>query len=121
MAEIQGKKIKDRTKNPINLKDIKEVEVVKGIFRKTLAYNKEGLLCHFRLLKGTEIPLHNHIHTQIGYVVKGKLKFFTSNSEFIATTGDSYVFDGNEKHGAKILEDSIIIEVFIPRRDEYII
>jgi len=107
--------------NPINKEDVKTLEMVKGIFRKTLAYNDNVMICHFTLEKDAEIPLHNHEAHQIGYVTKGKIKFFTETGEFIAKEGDSYVFDSFEKHGAKLLELTEIVEVFSPTRKDYIL
>ncbi len=52
-------------------------------------------------------------------MLKGKLKFITENGEFIAKEGDSYVFDSNEKHGAILLEDTDVIDVFSPAREDY--
>ncbi|GAH24642.1 unnamed protein product [marine sediment metagenome] len=43
----------------------------------------------------------------------------TENEEFIAKKGDSYVFDSNEKHGAIIMEDTDVIDVFNPAREDY--
>ena len=106
--------------HPINEKDVEGIENPPGIIRKTLAYNKDVLLCKFDMKKGAQIPLHSHIHSQIGYVISGKVRFFTEKGEFTVGPGDSYVFNGNEKHGADILEDSRVIEVFSPRRDEYV-
>jgi len=77
------------------------------------------MLCHFFLEKNSEVPLHNHKNHQVGYVIKGKLKFFTEDTEFIAEEGDSYIFESNEKHGAIIIEDSEVIDVFNPARDDY--
>ena len=100
-----------KTPNPINVKDIKPFEALPGIFRKTLAYNQDTMLCLFELEKDSDIPLHNHPNVQIGYVISGKVQFLSENSEknFVAETGDSYVFEAEEMHGAKVLEDSQII------------
>ncbi|MBD3254912.1 MAG: cupin domain-containing protein [Candidatus Lokiarchaeota archaeon] len=107
-------------KGPKNKEDVEAVNPLKGIFRKTLTYNNDVMLCHFILEKGSEIPLHNHEAHQIGYVIKGKIKFETdSRDKFIAREGDSYVFDSSEKHGAKILETAEVIEVFSPAREDY--
>lgn len=103
----------------INKDKIKPTKIIEGVYRKTLAYNDSVMLCHFLLEKDAKIPLHNHKEHQIGYVINGKIKFLTENGDFIATTGDSYVFDSNEKHGAILLEKSEIIEVFHPLRDDY--
>ncbi|MHA2325796.1 MAG: cupin domain-containing protein, partial [Promethearchaeota archaeon] len=86
---------------------------------KTLIFNDNLMLCHFTLEKNAEVPIHSHKEHQIGYVIKGKLKFFTENHEFEAKEGESYLFGSNEKHGAKILEDSIVIDIFSPAREDY--
>ena len=105
--------------NPVNKESVIGIEALDGITRKTLTYNKDVLMALFEMKAGSSIPLHNHIHSQIGYVVKGKVKFITENSSFIVKAGDSYVFNGDEKHGAEIIRDSEVIEVFSPCRDEY--
>ena len=109
----------NRTNNPVNKKDTAPKEGPEGIFRRTLAFNKDAMLCNFSMKKDAEIPLHNHIHSQIGYVISGKLEFRTKSSSFKVQAGDSYVFGSNEKHGALILEDCEVIEVFTPCREKY--
>jgi len=106
-------------KNTINKSSVNSIETLPGIFRKTLIYNENMMLCHFLLEENSNVPLHSHKEHQIGYVIRGKLHFITENEEFIAEEGDSYVFESNEKHGAKILEDSEVIDVFSPSREDY--
>ena len=97
------------------------VENPPGIFRKTLAYNDEAMLCHFFLKKGAKIPLHSHRPSQIGYVVSGRATFIgaTEADAFEAAAGDGYVFDPDVEHGTIALEDTVYIEVFSPSRDEF--
>ena len=92
-----------------------------GIIRRTLSYNDEMMLCHFIMKEGGKIPLHDHRASQIGYVVSGSVRFLNKEGEeaFIASTGDSYVFDPYQVHGAEALEDSELIETFYPPREEY--
>ena len=103
----------------INKKMVPKVEALKGIFRRTLIYDENLMLCHFFLEKGAEVPMHTHKEHQIGYVIKGKIKFKTNSEEFIATEGECYLFSSNEKHGAILLEDSEIIDIFNPSREDY--
>jgi len=105
--------------NTVNKSSVNLIEALPGIYRKTLIYNENMMLCHFFLKENSNVPLHSHEEHQIGYVIKGKLQFFTENEEFLAEEGDSYVFESNEKHGAKILEDSEVIDVFNPSREDY--
>ncbi len=97
------------------------VENPKGIFRTTLSYNDQSMLCHFNMKKGAAIPLHNHEAVQNGYVISGKVQFKKEDgSTFVAEAGTAYAFNQNEAHGADVLEDAEVIEVFAPIRPEYI-
>jgi quercetin dioxygenase-like cupin family protein len=107
------------TKNIMSKDSAKKIKIFEGVYRKTLIYNKNLMLCHFILEKNAEIPIHSHKEHQIGYVINGKLKFLTENGEYVAKKGDSYIFDSDEKHGAIILEDSEVIDVFHPAREDY--
>ena len=101
--------------------DCVETEVLPGVTRTTLAYIDEAMICHFRLKKGVEIPSHNHAAVQAGYVISGKIHFTREDgSEFVAEPGCGYAFSPDEKHGARILEDTTVIEFFTPSRSEYI-
>ena len=104
-----------------SVREGKPVENPPGIIRKTLAYDDEAMLCHFGLAKGAKIPLHEHRAVQIGYVIRGRVRFLAENpaDEFEGGPGDSYVFSAHVKHGTIALEDGEYIEVFAPSRDEY--
>ncbi len=66
------------------------------------------------------IPLYSHVAVQNGYVIRGKVRFqLAGGRSFVAVPGSSYVFDTREEHGAEVLEDSAVIEVFAPMRPEY--
>ena len=104
-----------------NVSGAKAVENFPGVLRRTLSYNDEAMLCHFMLKKGSGLPLHNHRATQIGFILRGKIRFLaeTPEGEFEAEPGQSYVFSRFVVHGLTALEESEYIEVFVPVRDEY--
>jgi quercetin dioxygenase-like cupin family protein len=110
-----------RNKNPTNKDTLEFSNPLPGIYRKTLRYNNDLMLCFFKLEKDAKIPLHHHEAQQIGYVLKGKIQFMTEKNQnnFIAIKGDSYIFDSHEKHGASILNDAEVVEVFHPSREDY--
>ncbi len=103
------------------LKDLAGKEGPPDIVRTTMAYNEQGMLCHFDMHKGARIPMHNHPAVQIGYVISGRVRFFRKDKEsFEAVAGTSYAFDTMEEHGAEVLEDSEVVECFTPLRKEYV-
>ena len=108
------------TEKPLaNLDDIESVEALPGIYRKTLAYNPQVMMCHFVLKAGAVMPQHHHEAAQAGYLISGRLKFKTADGGFEVGPGASYTFGPNQEHGASALEDTEVIEVFTPMRPEY--
>jgi quercetin dioxygenase-like cupin family protein len=91
-----------------------------GIERKTLAYGDLTLLTEFRMRRGSQLPRHAHPHEQTGYLVSGRIKLTVGGRSMIARPGDSWSIPGNVQHSARILEDTVAIEVFAPVRQEYL-
>ncbi len=53
-------------------------------------------------------------------MVSGKMQLSIGEETFKVAPGDSWNIPGGVPHSAEILEDSVAVEVFCPRRDEYI-
>ncbi len=106
--------------NLVARSDRPTIENPTGIFRTTIAYNDQTMLCHFDMKAGAQIPLHHHPAVQNGYVIRGRLRFLQQDgSSFVAEAGSGYVFGPDEPHGATVLEDAEVIECFAPQRPEY--
>ena len=95
-------------------------EIINGISIKTLSYGDNSLIVEFLLQKDSSLPEHTHINEQTGYLVKGSIRLFIDGKSKILHLGDSWTILSNVKHRAEILEDSVAIEVFSPRREDYI-
>lgn len=95
-------------------------QLLDGIHIKTLVYGDKTLTAKFRLKKGSHLPLHSHYHEQTGYLLSGKMRFVIDGEDFLANPGDSWCIAGDQKHSADVLQDSVVIEVFSPMREEYL-
>lgn len=95
-------------------------EVLPGIKLKTLSYGQKTSFTEFKMKKGSVIPTHSHINEQTGYLIRGKLKFKVQNEVFEAQPGDSWCIEGNVEHNAEVLEDSLVVEIFSPVREDYL-
>lgn len=95
-------------------------EVLPGIMMKTIVHGEKTLMTEFILKKGSKLPAHEHIHEQTGYMVSGKMLLTIGDETHEVTAGDSWNIPSNISHSADIIEDSVAIEVFSPRRDEYL-
>jgi quercetin dioxygenase-like cupin family protein len=95
-------------------------EALDGIVFKALVHGEKTLLSEFRLKEGAEIPPHQHPHEQTGYLVRGRLSFVIGEERAIVEAGDSWCIPGGVEHGARALEDTVVVEVFSPVREEYL-
>ena len=111
----------ERTRPIARRGELPTVESPAGIFRTTLAYDEQSMLCHFRLTRGARIPMHSHPAAQNGYMITGKMRMLVGEaSSFDALPGTGWCFASGESHGAEVLEDSEVIECFVPMRPEYL-
>jgi quercetin dioxygenase-like cupin family protein len=93
---------------------------IEGIEMKTLVHGEKSLLTRFHLKKGSSLPHHSHPHEQTGFLVSGKMRLIIDSKEFLVEPGDTWCIKGDIPHQARVLEDSVAIEVFSPVRQEYL-
>jgi quercetin dioxygenase-like cupin family protein len=91
-----------------------------GLSRKVLAYNDKLFLAEHRMDKGWTGLMHSHPHEQVVYVAKGSIRVTCQNNVFDLCEGDTFLVRGGVEHGAAALEDSIVVDVFTPCREDYV-
>lgn len=95
-------------------------EVEPGVERKLLATGGRMMTAQLRFKKGAVGSLHSHPHEQIGYVVSGSFEFTLEGKNYTLKAGDSYYVPSGAVHGAKALEDSILVDIFTPQREDFL-
>ena len=73
----------------------------------------------FHLEKGAVIPLHQHTNEQIGMVLSGRIIMTIGGERSELGSGDGYSIGPGEPHSVDIVEDSVVLDVFSPPRDDY--
>lgn len=92
-----------------------------GVTRKVLSWSKNLMIVELRFPKGAVGTKHAHPHEQIGYIVSGSLVYQEEGSEDrVLRTGDSYHVAPNAVHGVEILEDTVLLDVFTPMREDFL-
>jgi quercetin dioxygenase-like cupin family protein len=87
--------------------------------RKAL-HGKMITLARFRFDKGNQVAMHHHANDQITTVESGSVRFFTDKEEMILKAGDMVLVPPDVPHGNEALEDTIIVEIFSPVRQDWI-
>ncbi|HTV08074.1 MAG TPA: cupin domain-containing protein [Candidatus Aquilonibacter sp.] len=90
-----------------------------GLRRQVMSYSPSMMLVRHRMRKGWVGGRHSHPHEQLVYVVSGHLTFEHPQGRFEAKTGDSFLVPGGVEHQASALEDSEVLDVFTPYREDY--
>ena len=90
-----------------------------GMQRQVLAYNQKVMLVRHQLSKGWRGVSHSHPHEQLVYVVTGCILFTAGGRTIEMRSGESIVVEGDVEHQATALEDSEVLDVFVPYRSDY--
>ena len=102
-------------------KNIAAKDLGGGTKRKVLSYSKNLMTCELTFEKGAVGALHSHPHEQIGYIISGKLVYQEEGQpDKILETGDTYYVAPNVVHGVQILEETKLLDIFTPMREDFV-
>jgi quercetin dioxygenase-like cupin family protein len=100
--------------------DCKVTNCEPGVTRKVLAYSDELMMCEITFEKGAKGYVHSHKHLQITYIAEGKFEFTVDGETKTVSKGDSVYMPSNSVHGVTCLEAGVLVDVFNPKREEFI-
>ena len=90
-----------------------------GLRWQVMSYSPGMMLVRHRMTKGWVGARHSHPHEQMVYIVSGHLTLQHPGGVIEATTGDSFLVPGNVEHQASAQEDSEVLDIFTPYREDY--
>ena len=91
-----------------------------GVNRKILASGGKLMMVEVYFEKGGIAEVHTHPHEEINYVQKGSFECELEGKKEIVRAGDSIYVPSNIQHGLVALEESVIIDIFTPQREDFI-
>ncbi|MCE5283271.1 MAG: cupin domain-containing protein [Deltaproteobacteria bacterium] len=94
--------------------------VAPGVQRKILASDGKLMTVEVRFKKGAVGAIHSHPHEQISYIVSGSFACNLDGDKKTLRAGDTYYVRPNLPHGVEALEDSVILDVFTPQREDFL-
>lgn len=92
-----------------------------GIIRSIIAYDESLMLVKVIFEKGAVGSVHHHYHTQISYIEKGIFEVTINDETKMLKAGASFFVPPNVPHGVVCVEAGILIDMFSPMRDDFII
>jgi quercetin dioxygenase-like cupin family protein len=91
-----------------------------GVRRRVRLHLPNLMMVEFAFIKGGVGPLHSHPHLQCSFVAKGAFNVTISGETHRLDQGGSYIVPANAVHGVVALEDGLLVDVFTPRREEFL-
>ena len=102
-------------------KNVPAKDLGSGVMRKVLSYSRNLMACELTFEKGAVGAAHSHPHEQIGYIISGRLVYQEAGqADKILETGDTYYVAPNVVHGVQILEDTKLLDIFTPMREDFV-
>ncbi|HEY1986063.1 MAG TPA: cupin domain-containing protein [Terracidiphilus sp.] len=91
-----------------------------GLQRQVLVHTPAMMLVRHHMRKGWVGVAHHHPHEQLVYVVSGSLEITVNGVSITTSAGDNFIVASNAEHQATALEDSLVLDIFTPSRQDYL-
>jgi len=102
-----------------NWEQIPDEQLNPQLVRKVV-HTEHMTIARLRIQKGSVVPEHAHINEQVANVEKGALLFKLGGKEVKVGAGESLVIPPSVPHSAEALEDTVVTDLFSPRREDWI-
>ena len=105
----------------IKNKSIEPKQLEEKVSRKILGTCGSLMMVEVAFEKGGVGKVHAHEgHEQVSYIVKGSFEIVVGEEKKVVSAGDSFYAGLDVPHGVTALEDSIILDVFTPIREDFL-
>lgn len=100
------------------LNSIPEEKVTDRITRRIVTGEK-GMMVFWKMKAGAHAAAHSHPNEQIVYMVSGRMEFRLGSEWRTLDPGDAGVVPAGVEHEARFIEDTAVIDVFAPPREDF--
>ncbi len=97
-----------------------ETEKLSATITRKMISGEHSTLARVFLVKGAFVPRHSHASEQFSWIVSGALRFILDDRELVVSAGEILFIPSNVPHAAEALEDTVDIDFFAPRREDWI-
>lgn len=91
-----------------------------GVTRRILGTGGSLMMVEVTFKAGGVGEPHTHTHEQVSYVARGSFDFTLNGETRKIVAGDSVYIPSGALHGTVALEDSVIVDVFTPIREDFL-
>jgi quercetin dioxygenase-like cupin family protein len=100
--------------------DAVPLEILNPRVSRKVIHTERMTIAQLFLKKGAVVPVHSHDNEQVTTMISGSLRFDVAGETVDLGPGDMLPIPPNAPHGVETLEDSVAIDFFTPRREDWI-
>jgi quercetin dioxygenase-like cupin family protein len=97
-----------------------EIEQLNDKLSRQMISGENATISQLLLKKGAAVPRHSHMNEQYSWILSGALKFVFDDREILVGEGEILLIPANVAHSAVALEDTVDVDIFAPRREDWI-
>jgi quercetin dioxygenase-like cupin family protein len=95
-------------------------EQVTPLIRRRIVTGEKEMVVFWSAKAGAHAAAHRHPHEQIFWMLSGKMKFRLGDETRVCGPGEVCVIPGGVEHEAWWLEDTEVIDIFSPPREDFL-
>ncbi len=97
-----------------------EGEQLNKLVSRQMLSGDNATIARLLMTRGAVVPRHWHVSEQFSLILSGALKFVFDDREVVVRGGEVLYIPANVPHSAVALEDTVDIDFFAPRREDWI-
>jgi quercetin dioxygenase-like cupin family protein len=97
-----------------------EPEKMNDLITRQMVNGENATVSRLLLARGAVVPRHSHVSEQYSLIFSGNLKFIFDDREVEVKAGEVLYIPANVPHSAVALEDTVDLDFFAPRREDWI-
>jgi quercetin dioxygenase-like cupin family protein len=115
-------RIKEETLGTLEKTSWKEMQVeqLNDKLTRQMISGENATISQLVLKKGAAVPRHSHMNEQYSWIISGSLKFVFDDREILVGAGEILLIPANVAHSAVAQEDTVDVDIFAPRREDWI-
>ena len=97
-----------------------EIEKLNDSISRQMISGENATISQLLLKRGAVVPRHSHVNEQYSWIMSGLLKFVFDDHEIMVSAGEVLVIPPHAPHMVVAMEDTVDIDFFAPRREDWI-
>jgi quercetin dioxygenase-like cupin family protein len=95
-------------------------QMAPGVRRQILGHGEDLMMVRVEFEAGAVGAVHHHPHRQVTYVAAGAFEVAVGDARATLGVGDCFFATADVPHGVRALEAGTLVDVFTPRRDDFL-